>query len=92
VNSICRCWRTRTDLVGDHVLDLARTLNHLKVAPRSFPFFQSIYALTNGVTGEHRVVETCSPDTDKVSQELRMTDSIIELSERALARGYVVGM
>jgi hypothetical protein len=92
VNSTCQCWRTRTDLVGDHVLDLTRTLNHLKVAPRSFPFFQSIYALTNGVTGEHRVVETCSPDTDKVSQELRMTDSIIELSERALARGYVVGM
>jgi len=73
------------------VLDVARTLDHLKVAPSGFPFFQSIYALTNGVTGEQRVVETCSPDTDKVSQELRMTDNIIELSARALARGYVAG-
>ncbi len=77
---------------GDHVLDVARTLDHLKVAPSDFPFFQSIYALTNGVTGEQRVVETSSPDTDKVSQELRMTDSIIELSARALARGDVAGI
>jgi hypothetical protein len=71
---------------------VARTLDHLKVAPSSLPFFQSFYALRNGITGEQRVMETCPPDTNKVSQELRMTDSIIELSARALARGYVAGM
>jgi hypothetical protein len=74
------------------VLDVARTLDHRKVAPRGFLFFQSIYALTNGVTGEQQVVETCSPDMDKVLQELRMTDGIIELSARALAHGDVAGM
>ena len=73
------------------MLDVARTLDHLKVLPSGFPFFQSFYALTNGVTGEKRVVETCSPNADEVSQELRMTDGIIELSARALARGYVAG-
>jgi hypothetical protein len=73
------------------VLDVARTLAHLNVAPSGFPFFQSFYALRDGVTGEKRVVETCSPNADEVSQELRMTDGIIELSARALARGYVAG-
>ncbi|SRR5216683_6709769 len=80
------------DLAGDYVLDVAGTLDHLKVSPSSLPFFQSFYTLRNGITGEQRVMETCSPDTNKVSQELRTTDSIIELSARALARGYVAGM
>jgi hypothetical protein len=41
------------------VLDVAAgTLDHLKVAPSGFPFFQSFYALRDGVTGEQRVVET----------------------------------
>jgi hypothetical protein len=95
VNSIC--WSGwRTGLAGDRVLDVERTLDHLKVSPSGFPFFQSFYALTNGETGEQRVVETCSPDTDKVSQELRMTDSIIELSAIRTSlgrerRGGVIG-
>jgi hypothetical protein len=45
------------DLAGDHVLDVAGTLDHLKVSPSSLPFFQSFYALTDGITGEQRVVE-----------------------------------
>jgi hypothetical protein len=36
-------------------------------------------------------VETRSPDTDKVLQELRVNDNLIELLARALARSYVAG-
>ncbi len=44
------------ELESDLVLDVIRLLD-LKVAPSGFPFFQSIYALRNGMTGEQWVIE-----------------------------------
>ena len=76
---------------GDLVLDLAGTLL-LNVVPSGFPFFQSFYALRNGVNGEQGVVETRSPDADEILEELRMNDDIVELSARRPARSYVAGI
>ena len=41
---------------SDLVLDVIRPLD-LKVGPSGFPFFESIYALRNGMTGEQWVIE-----------------------------------
>lgn len=75
---------------GDPVLDLTGTLC-LNIIPSGFPFFQSPYALRNGVNGEHGILEIRSPDTNKILEELRMNDGIVELSTRGPARSYVAG-
>jgi len=82
--------KSTLERTGDLVLDLARTLR-LNIVPSGFPFFQSFYALRNGVNGEQWIVETRSPDMDKILEEPGMNDDIIELSTRALARSYIAG-
>jgi hypothetical protein len=69
---------------------LARTLG-LEVPPSSFPSFQGLDALRNGVPGKHRIVQVRPPDSEKILQELRANDDIVELSARALTRCYVSG-
>jgi len=90
VNPTCRI-KSTLERTGDLVLDLAGTLR-LNIVPSGFPFFQSFYALRNGVNGEQWIVETRSPDMDKILEEPRMNDGIIELSTRTLACSYVAGM
>jgi hypothetical protein len=63
----------------------------LEVPPSSFPAFQGLDALRNGVSGKHRIVQARPPDSEKILQELRAIDDIVELSARALTRCYVPG-
>ncbi|KAI0284895.1 hypothetical protein BC826DRAFT_1053335, partial [Russula brevipes] len=85
-------YRTRSarQFAGDHTLDLARTRGP-EVPPIGFPSFQGLDAVRNGVSGEHRIVQARPPDTDKILQELRANDDIVELSARALTHCYVPG-
>jgi hypothetical protein len=85
-------YRTRTtrQFAGDNALDLARTPGP-EVPPICFPFFQGLDALRNGVSGRHRIVQARLPDSDKILQELRTNDDIVELSARTLTRCYVPG-
>jgi hypothetical protein len=69
---------------------LERTLG-LEVPPIGFPSFQGLDALRNGVSGKHRIVQARPPDSEKILQELRANDDIVELSASALTRCYVPG-
>jgi hypothetical protein len=82
--------RTTRQIVGDNALDLERTLG-LEVPPSSFPSFQGLDALRNGVSRKHRIMQVRPPNSEKILQESRANDDIVDLSARALTCCYVPG-
>jgi hypothetical protein len=88
-NPVCGTTSTR-QFAGDNALDVARTPGP-EVPPIGFPSFQGLDSLRNGVSGKHRIAQARPPDSEKILQELRANDEIVELSASALTRCYVPG-